>query len=212
MAALPHRLRVLAVLSFVAVAIVQTWPLALHFSTDVTGNPGGDTGAYLWNIWHFRHRLVDLGKSPFWTDGIFALTGATNLALHNYTVFADLIALPLQSFAGVVTAFNAAYVTNVALAGLGMFLRPCEQESREPRLGRPSRDARHVALQPRRGRAAAVLPVRLGSRVEQRTMARCDGGGRIGRVGVLLRSVLRRLRGPAAGRARRVAHRDMPPG
>ena len=122
MAALPHRLRVLAVLSFVAVAIVQTWPLALHFSTAVTGDPGGDTGAYLWNIWHFRHRLVDLGKSPFWTDGIFALTGATNLALHNYTVFADLIALPLQSFAGVVTAFNAAYVTNVALAGLGMFL------------------------------------------------------------------------------------------
>ena len=109
-------------LSFVGVAIVQTWPLVLHVSTDVTGNPGGDTGAYLWNVWHFRYRVLELGQSPFLTSSILAAGPPAHLALHNYTVFADLIALPLQSIVSVVTSFNAAYLTNVTLCGLGMFL------------------------------------------------------------------------------------------
>jgi hypothetical protein len=115
-------LTVFVALTFLGVAIVQTWPLALHFSTSVTGNPGGDTGAYLWNIWHFRHRVLELGQSPFLTSSILAAGGPANLALHNYTVFADLLALPLQSIASVVTSFNAVYVINVTLCGLGMFL------------------------------------------------------------------------------------------
>ena len=94
---LPHRLTVLSALTFLGVAVVQTWPLALHFSTSVTGNPGGDTGAYLWNIWHFRHRVLELGQSPFLTSSILTAGDPVNLALHNYTVFADLLALPLES-------------------------------------------------------------------------------------------------------------------
>ena len=122
MDALPHRLTALAALSFVAVALVQTWPLALHVPTHITGLPGGDAGVYLWNVWHFGHRLIDLAASPFWSDDILTVAGPANLALHNYTVFADLIAMPLQSVAGVVTSFNVVYLINVALSGLGMFL------------------------------------------------------------------------------------------
>jgi hypothetical protein len=122
MDALSHRLTALVALSFLGVALVQTWPLALHASTDITGLAGGDAGVYLWNIWHFRHRILDLGASPFLTTGILAAGETTNLALHNYSVFADLVAMPLQSFASVVTSFNVVYVLNVALAGLGMFL------------------------------------------------------------------------------------------
>ena len=122
MDSLPHRLTALAALSFLGVALVQTWPLALHFSTHITGLPGGDAGVYVWNVWHFRHRLLELGESPFLTTEILTVGGPTNLALHNYTVFADLIAMPLQSVAGIVTSFNIVYVINVALSGLGMFL------------------------------------------------------------------------------------------
>ncbi len=77
---------------------------------------------YVWNVWHFRHRLLELGESPFLTTEILTVGGPTNLALHNYTVFADLIAMPLQSVASVVTSFNVVYLINVALSGLGMFL------------------------------------------------------------------------------------------
>ena len=117
-----RRVATVAILSFLAVAIVQTWPLALNVSSHLTGLVGGDAGVYVWNVWHFRHRLLELGESPFLTTEILTVGGPTNLALHNYTVFADLIAVPLQSVASVVTSFNIVYLINVALSGLGMFL------------------------------------------------------------------------------------------
>jgi hypothetical protein len=117
-------LKVLAwgMLSFVGLALLQTWPLPLHLSTHLTGLPGGDAGVYVWNTWVFRHELVDLGQWPFSTQTVLPLDGDTNLSLHNYTVFADLLSLPLQPFIGVVAAFNVVYIINVALTGLGMFL------------------------------------------------------------------------------------------
>ena len=118
----PGVMTAVAALTFLGVALVQTWPLVLRVTTDVTGNPGGDTGAYLWNVWHFRYRVLELGQSPFLTSSILAAGGSAHLALHNYTVFADLLALPLQSIASVVTSFNVVYLINVTLCGLGMFL------------------------------------------------------------------------------------------
>ncbi|HVZ20765.1 MAG TPA: hypothetical protein VG871_06870, partial [Vicinamibacterales bacterium] len=109
-------------LSYLGLAILQTWPLALHLSTHLTGLPGGDAGVYVWNTWVFRHQLIDLGLSPFSTLSVLPLDGQTNLSLHNYTVFADIIALPLQPWLGVVASFNVVYIINVALSGFGMFL------------------------------------------------------------------------------------------
>jgi hypothetical protein len=109
-------------LSFVGLALVQTWPLPLHLSTHLTGLPGGDAGVYVWNTWVFRHQLVELGRWPFSTETVLPLDGDTNLSLHNYTVFADLLSLPLQPLIGVVAAFNVVYIINVALSGFGAFL------------------------------------------------------------------------------------------
>lgn len=120
---IPRRLlRASIVLSFVGVAALQAWPLPLHLSDRLTGNPGGDTGVYVWNTWVFRHELIDRRTSPFQTDSILPLPGPADLSLHNYTVFADVVALPLQPWLGVVASFNVVYLINVALAGLGMIL------------------------------------------------------------------------------------------
>lgn len=114
--------RNLAVLaSFLLVAIVANWPLPLHLRTHVTGPPGGDTGVYIWNLWVFRHELLS-GHSPFTTDTILPLTGRVDLSLHNHTVFADLLSLPLQTSLGVVETFNIVYLINVALCGWGLFV------------------------------------------------------------------------------------------
>jgi hypothetical protein len=113
---------VLVALSFAGVALVQTWPLPLHLSTHVTGIVGGDAAVYLWNPWVFRHELVEQARSPFWTSTILTLDNPTGLALHNYTIFSNLLALPLQPLVGVVASFNVVYIVNVALAGIGMFL------------------------------------------------------------------------------------------
>jgi hypothetical protein len=42
-------------LFYAAVTLFFNWPLALHLDTQLTGNIGGDTGTYVWNLWLFRH-------------------------------------------------------------------------------------------------------------------------------------------------------------
>jgi hypothetical protein len=108
--------------AFVLVAVLQSWPLPVRLFTHLTGPPAGDTGIYVWNTWVFRHELVQGRHSPFYTDRIFSLDSRDDLSLHNYTVFADILSLPLQPVLGVVGAFNAIYLLNVTLAGFGMFL------------------------------------------------------------------------------------------
>ena len=108
--------------AFLLLAALQAWPLPAAMSTRLTGPPTGDTGVYVWNIWVFRHQLVAEGAPPMQTMEILPLDGPTDLSLHNYTVFSNLLALPLQRWFSVVTAFNLVYLTNVALAGFGLYL------------------------------------------------------------------------------------------
>ncbi len=177
------RLRIAILLSYVVVAFAQAWPLPLHLSTALTGPPSGDTGVYIWNTWVFRHELVIDGHDPFHTETILPLDGPTDLSLHNYTVFADLLALPMQGRLGVVATFNLIYLLNTALAGLGMFLLARRVTGRvaeswiagcvfacSPFL--VARSMAHFSLAARG--AAAVLRVLVRSRVDERTARATD--------------------------------------
>jgi len=108
--------------AYVVVAIAFSWPLPLNMSTHLTGVPGGDTGVYVWNQWVFRHEVVQEGHLPYFTDRIFALTEPTNLSLHNYTAFQNLLALPLIGILGVVTTFNVIYLLMTVLTAYATFL------------------------------------------------------------------------------------------
>jgi hypothetical protein len=118
--------------SYLVLAGIQAWPLPLHLRTHVTGPVGGDTGVYVWNTWAFRHELLEQRSSPFATKTIFALDREADLSLHNYTIFADVVSLPLQPILGVVGAFNVVYLFNVALAGFGMYLLAYRVTCRRP--------------------------------------------------------------------------------
>ena len=108
--------------AFFLIACFQAWPLPAHLTTHLTGPPTGDTGVYVWNTWVFGQELLERGGSPYFTSRIFSMDATADLSLHNYTPFADMLALPLQPVLGVVGAFNAVYLINVALAGFGTFL------------------------------------------------------------------------------------------
>jgi hypothetical protein len=115
------RLHLLAALGFCLLAVLLTWPLPLHLGTQFPGNPGGDTGVYVWNLWIFRHEVL-AGRLPFYTSSILSATNTpVNLSLHNYTTFANLLALPLLSLLDIVTTFNLIYLFNIALTGYAMF-------------------------------------------------------------------------------------------
>jgi hypothetical protein len=107
--------------SYLIVAAFQSWPLVLHLGDRVTGSMDGDTGVYIWNPWIFGHE-VRAGHWPFTTNAILPFEGPTDLSLHNYTVFNDLLALPFVPSLGLVPTFNAIYLLNIALAGFGMFV------------------------------------------------------------------------------------------
>jgi hypothetical protein len=107
---------------YVVVAVAFSWPLPLNLGTHLTGDPGGDTGVYVWNQWVFRHELLEHGRLPYFTESIFSLTRSANLSLHNYTTFQDLLAVPLIPLLGVVATFNVVYLLMTVLTAYCTFL------------------------------------------------------------------------------------------
>src|SRR5688572_3010059 len=111
-----------AILGYAVLALVFSWPLPLHLATHLTGSPEGDTGVYVWNQWVFHREVLTHHTNPYSTDRIFSMTGRADLTLHNYTAFADLLALPLLTSFGIVTTFNLIYLFMAVLSGYAMFL------------------------------------------------------------------------------------------
>jgi hypothetical protein len=82
---------------------------------------GSDAGVYVWNIWVFHRELVERHAFPLFTSTIFALDGGADLSQHNYTIFANVLALPIVPLTGVVGAFNVVYVLQHVLAATAAF-------------------------------------------------------------------------------------------
>lgn len=101
--------RLAVVLGYALVALAFSWPLPLRLGTALTGNPGGDTGVYVWNQWVF-HRELSEGHNPLTTEKILSLTPRVDLAQHNYTAFLNVLAAPLITAFDVITAFNLVFL------------------------------------------------------------------------------------------------------
>ena len=112
--------RVLVVGGFALVALAFAWPLPLRMGTHLTGDPGGDTGVYVWNQWVFHHEVAS-ARNPLSTGTILALTPRVDLSQHNYTIFLDLLALPLIPWLGVITSFNVVFLAMGVLNGLAAY-------------------------------------------------------------------------------------------
>jgi hypothetical protein len=108
------------VFGYVLAALAFSWPLPLHLATHLTGDPGGDTGVYVWNQWVFHEELVT-GHNPLATEKILALTSRVDLTQHNYTAFLNMLALPLVSWLGVVTSFNVVFLAVSVLNAVMMY-------------------------------------------------------------------------------------------
>jgi len=110
-----------ALLGYVCLALVFAWPLPLRMADAMLGLPAGDAGVYVWNLWVFRHELVENHHLPFLTSEILALHSPVPLALHNYTTFANLLALPLIPLLGVLQTFNVLVLASGVITGYAMY-------------------------------------------------------------------------------------------
>jgi hypothetical protein len=98
---------------FAALAIVWTWPLALHFRDHIPGLPG-DNFSFLWNLWWMRKALSasDLGffRSPY----LFSPFGV-DLVNHPHTALQGILSATLLSKLSIVEAENLYIVVSVFL-------------------------------------------------------------------------------------------------
>ena len=111
-----------ALLSYAATALIFHWPLPARLGSALTGKIEGDTGAYVWNLWVFRHEIVAHRRFPLFTHEILALAPPVDLSLHNYTLFANTLAFPLLPFLGVTVTFNVTFLAISALTAWTMYL------------------------------------------------------------------------------------------
>src|SRR5262245_42510020 len=111
-----------ALAAYALVAVTFARPLDPNLETHLHGSPDGDTGVYVWNQWVFQHELLEHRALPYFTDKIFRATGRANLSLHNYTAFANILALPFERMLGVVATFNLVYLALTVLTAYATFL------------------------------------------------------------------------------------------
>ncbi|BCS35164.1 hypothetical protein TBR22_A43910 [Luteitalea sp. TBR-22] len=100
-------------------AVAFSWPLPLHLGTHLTGAPSGDTGVYVWNLWVFRHEVLQQ-HLPLQTGTVLSLAPPVDLTLHNYTLFMDALAFPLIGTLGLIRTFNLVYLAMMALSAWAM--------------------------------------------------------------------------------------------
>src|SRR5688500_11364425 len=114
--------RVTALCGYALLACGLTWPLPRHLQTHLLGDTSGDVGVYVWNLWIFRHELIEHGRLPLSTDHLFTYTAGLDFALHNYTPLAGLLGVPLMDWLGIVGTFNMILISAMVCSGLGVFL------------------------------------------------------------------------------------------
>jgi hypothetical protein len=110
--------RVAVALGYVFVVLAFAWPLPLYLGSALTGDPGGDTGVYVWNQWVFQYEALVEHTNPLRTDHILSTTDRVDLSQHNYTVFLNLLALPLTPLLGVIRTFNVVVLLVTVITAL----------------------------------------------------------------------------------------------
>ncbi len=119
-----RRIHLWALLLYSLLAVALTWPLAAQITTHV---PGSDTWAYdeytfLWNIWTFKHALLDQLSTPLHTDLLFFPVGM-GLVMYTFNLLAAALALPIHlATDNIPLASNLVNLASTALAGYGTFL------------------------------------------------------------------------------------------
>ncbi|NOY28302.1 MAG: hypothetical protein GXP62_20785 [Oligoflexia bacterium] len=174
-----RRQALLAALAALVLAVVVTWPVALHSHEFLIGHPGNDTWNHVWGHWWVGHELA-AGRWPLHTMLLNYPKGGTLFYID--TGQAVLFA-PLTLLFGAETGYNATMLFGFFLAGWGAWLL-----------------ARHVTHDPLAAGLALVIygaaPHLLGQSYNGISETVCAGW-----LPLTLLALLRLLERPGLGRA-----------
>jgi hypothetical protein len=121
MATPAHRSHTIAATVFVALAVLLTWPLALHLPTHLPGDGPFDNVTFLWTFWWMREVLAGTSGPLFETTAIFYPFG-TGLAMNTHAFSSAFIGAMVLPGLSIVSAQNVVIIASVALNGFCAYL------------------------------------------------------------------------------------------
>jgi hypothetical protein len=108
----------LPIVGYALLTIVLTYPTAFRLTTHIPGK--GDAPWFLWDLWWFKHALVDLHQSPLHTNLIYY--PLTDVPVSWQTPINEFFTIPLQTLTGVVLLYNLLFLSTFVLSGYFMYL------------------------------------------------------------------------------------------
>ena len=112
------RRHLLALLGYGALTIIVTYPAAFRLSSHIPG--GGDAPWFLWQLWWFKHAIVDLRQSPLVTDLLYY--PLTQVPVNWQSPFNEIFGISLQGSIGLVASYNLLVLGSFVLSGYFMYL------------------------------------------------------------------------------------------
>jgi hypothetical protein len=109
--------------TYTILSILLSWPLIAQITTHVPGVPqwAFDESTFVWNIWYFKHALIDNLQSPLHSELIWFPVGI-DLILYTYNFYHVLAAMPLALAVNLPLASNVMLLASTVLSGYGTWL------------------------------------------------------------------------------------------
>ena len=107
-----------AIICSLLLAVLVVWPLPFEMSSAVVGHPGNDTWNHVWGHWWVFESILQ-GEIPYHTNYLAYPKGGT---LYFIDTIQAILMFPVQLLFGVVFAYNALIVFQIALCGYASFL------------------------------------------------------------------------------------------
>lgn len=125
-ATMAGRRHLIALLFYLGLALLLTWPLAAHFTSRVTGD-GIDDPSLAWNLWWIQERLVSQLNVDIFHVGWMFHPIDINLAFYTLTPLNGLLSVPVQSALSLVIANNLLLLSSFVLGAYGAYLLALDQ-------------------------------------------------------------------------------------
>src|SRR3989338_4536240 len=111
-----YKVWLLFLLLYTLITLLFTYPLVLHFTTNIVGGEE-DAPVHVWYYWLFFYSLFVLRQNPLFTDYIY-YPQIINRTFDIHTFVNAAFALPLQLMFGLITASNIVFIFTLVLNAL----------------------------------------------------------------------------------------------
>lgn len=116
-------IHLIAIAIYTLMTVWLTWPMTARLATHVPGEAtwAFDESTFIWNMWWFKHSLLNLQQTPLATTYTFFPLGV-NLTTYTFNLFNAALGLPLQLGISLPSANNLTLLFAYISSGYGTFL------------------------------------------------------------------------------------------